>query len=221
MTLTVYWSPLHINQPTPVSLFKEVSAQKATPLQEKSFFSCPAVSRRLKNTFVFRAPDTTANLFSIRPSILESAPTMTYQNSHLFFSETSIKASFTAPYFHPPKHTNYGAVIPGAFNIGTWFRPYNCEFQLWDASNPVSLEPQEPIFYIELLTDEPVVLQKFRLSPTLIEYVKLCKEAATSDGERLSLSDRYSSFEDKGFGPLILKEIQKNLINDNMPSLVL
>lgn len=207
--ITLYWCPLDVDQAEPPSLIKELTKNKESG--SKSFFSCPAVSSRLKNTFVFKMPNTFNEdlLKPIRPATLDSGVTVTYKNNFLFFASSPLEASFTSPYFHPPKHFKFGSVIPGQFNIGKWFRPYNCEFQLWTHKPYFYLEQGEPIFYLEALTDQPVTLSRFKMTDVLYEYASACAQSSNKDGKNKKLSERYEIFGSKEMSTLILKELEK------------
>lgn len=209
MSIKIYWAPIHIDQKAPTTLIKDLGTHKTG--DSKSFFSCPSVNKRFKNTYVFKMPTEydEKNVSKIRPASVTYGNTVIYKNSFLFFSDHPVIASFTAPYFHPPKHFKFGAVVPGAFDIGSWYRPYNCEFQLWKPSSFFHLEQNEPIFYMEVLTDLSVELVKYKLTENLIKYA-----SPKSYGKGKNLKYRYDAFKEQDLGKLILEEIQKNLVDN-------
>ena len=53
---------------------------------------------------------------------------------------------------HP--HMQYGAVTPGQFNIGKWFRPIQTEINLWENINTFSINKDEPLAFINFLTSK-------------------------------------------------------------------
>jgi len=222
--ITVYWS-IDTNQDIqPNNLFSELIKQRNQEnLYEGTFFSCPAISNLFKNTFVFRSNHNFQYSYSHffpkmnivldgpeypTPQVDHSAalsfgPQIRKKDTYLFFTEEeSLLATFTAPYFHQSKYQNYGSVFPGSFDIGSWFRQYTCEFQMWQNIGKFKIEHGEPLFYVNFNTDKKIILKEFKNTSKITEYAIYCMDSIHRDGKRLSLN-------------LILKEIKNNLVIHN------
>jgi hypothetical protein len=242
--IVVYWSPYYpVNQmandwsflyPNPKTLFSELYKDKQKENIGRSFFTCPAFASKTKKMLVLRNAtnssheyDFTNNqeylkpigdlgieLRKLRQASVEFGSTLSYSLNYMFFAEESLEAYFTPPMFHEPKYTKYGTAIPGQFNIGNWFRPYNFEIQLWKEKGEVHLKENEPLFYVEFQTDRPVILKRFNITERLFVYSSANSGSASIFGLGESLSKRYKRFKDVGYREKILTEIKKNLIDE-------
>jgi hypothetical protein len=128
------------------------------------------------------------------------------------FCEEDVDVSFTGPYFHKSEYSRYGSIIPGEFNIGSWFRPYVFEMQTWSNSGEIHLKEYEPLFYAEIKTNKKIVLKQFNLNDKLIAYAKECIKSPIIF-PKLPLVDRYAKFKNVSLNTKILKEIKNNLID--------
>ena len=187
----VYWWPANpgwdIYYNEPINLLNSLFKNKNKDSGKKSFFQCPASTDKFKNTFVFTSPmdleykydfsdpnnsyivpvNENKPFISInikRPPTLNKMPLFELSLFFCFFSEDSLVASFTPPYFHEPKYFIYGATPPGSYDIGQWLRPYPLEMTLWKETGIIKFKKDEPLFYVEFLTDALVDLK--RISPT-------------------------------------------------------
>ena len=220
--------------PIPKTLFSELIEERKNPKNISSYFICPAVSSKFKKILVFKNPtknsyeygtDETGfyiiptiepyiNIISIREEALKNKPTFQTGLSYLFFADSPVELFFTPPYFHEPKHTKYGACMPGEFNIGKWFRPYNFEFQTWSKKGEFHLEENEPLFYAEFKTDRPILFHRFTMSSQLKKYSEAHSNSLKILGRFQTLLERYEKFEQVGYREKILTEIKKNLIEE-------
>jgi hypothetical protein len=116
------------------------------------------------------------------------------------------------PMFHEPRYTTYGTIVPGEFDIGCWFRPFNVEIQLWKPAGELVIEEGEPLFYMQLQTEKKVVLKRFKTDNELIAYALSGAESPNKYGKRLPLVDRYKRFKETSMRELVLQGIEKNLI---------
>jgi hypothetical protein len=243
--IVIYWSPFmspsepKINwtflYPEPKNLFSDMVKNKTKDSGKDSYFACPAVTNKFKHTFVFfnslksshrydytegkkeleLLNDYGLHLQKKRVSSLDSGPVLLYSLSYLFFSEESLDACFTPPMFHKPGYTKYACAMPGEFNIGEWFRPYDFEVQTWSNKGEIHIEEDEPIFYVEFKTDRPVILKKFECNDTLRLYAESNAISTFIFGRGESLLKKYKRFKDVGFREKILTEIKKNLIEEH------
>jgi hypothetical protein len=242
--ITIYWSPYYpITQmmsdwsflyPKPKTLFSELYKNKDKENVGRSFFTCPAFADKLKKTLVIRSAtnssheydftdnkqylnpitDLCIELQKIRQSSVTFGSTVSYSLNYMFFAEESVEAYFTPPMFHEPRYTKYASAIPGQFNIGEWFRPFNFEVQLWKNKGEIHLEENEPLFYVEFQTDRPVILKRFNVTETLFRYSNASTWSSSIFGLGDSLSKRYERFKNVGYREKILTEIKKNLVDE-------
>ena len=200
-----------------------------------SFFACPAFTGKLKNTYVFKSPMDSSyyynfsdisnpvikpikpnkpflNLYSPRKESLSKKPQITFDLNYLFFCEEPLSATFSAPYFDEPKYLRYGAVAPGTFDIGQWFRPYPLEITLWNNIGEFHIEEDEPMFYVEFLTDRPIVIKRFRATPEILSYSDSCSKALQTIKAGIPLLERYKKFKNTRMNDLVIKEIKENIL---------
>lgn len=243
--ITVYWAPRSLHEEKdfgewnmlyedPTNLYLDIVDRKTKESKNKSYLSCPAVTDRFKNTYVFRnntkteytydwsdienpklfnTLDTGVFISSPRPSTINDGPTLLYSQYYYLFSDEPLKAFFNPPMFHEPKHTKNGTVIPGAFDIGQWYRPFGCEMQMWSKTGSFVIEENEPLFYLEFDTDREVILKRYKLTPELVAYSASCVASPNSFGSNLPLIKRYERFTKTRTNTLVLNEIKKNLID--------
>ncbi len=215
----------------PNTLFSDLVKSKSDTSPNNSYFACPAVANKFKKTYVFNFPvdakyrfdsssDTpveniTENFIraeNIRGSSVSFGPTLAFNLSYIFFAEESLDVCFTPPMFHKPKYTQYGSIIPGQFDVGNWFRPYNAEIQTWSNSGDIVFEKDEPLFYAEFMTDRPIVLKRFNMTQELTAYYESCVNTTSFFGRGISLPERYNMFKKVNMRDKVLKAIKDNII---------
>jgi hypothetical protein len=219
--------------PKPKTLFDDMRDNKVERESTSSYFSCPAVSEKLKNTFIFKSTmdceyhydfengkkfigSVNPNFYPFsnnRSQILSYGPSITFELEYNFFAEEPVEAFFTPPYFHEPKYTKYGSAMPGQFNIGQWFRPYVFEIQTWNNKGEIKFENNEPLFYVEFKTDKKIILKRFKLNDQLFSYSTQCIGSTDLFGRGQSLLSRYKRFKDVDLDKKILFEIKNNLLD--------
>jgi len=236
--ITIYWAPATTDQSwnlmydEPTNLYSELIKEKDPLSKKSSFFSCPVVSGRMKNTFIFKNNIRTvcnydftnkdnpiveskegigANFY--KHSGLKDGAYINFSISWIFFSEEPITAFLNTPMMHRPKYLKNGVFPFGGYEINKWFRPFNAEMQMWDTKGTIVIEEDEPLFYLELLTDRPIILKRFKMSDELIKYAQGCVGAPKNYGFNLPLIDRYKRFLSTKTDKLVLKEIKKNIID--------
>lgn len=214
----------------PSNVYKRHANNKNADVPDNgtTMFMCPAVQDKLKNTWSF---ESAANVeIIIRDGIIESNsgiplhPTPR-QNSiddtghiwidlgWLFFADQPLVASFTSPYFDRVDHVSKMSIPPAAFDIGSWFRPFNAEYIVWNIENTdINLVEGDPLFYVEFMTDKKVNLVRFEQSPKILEYATGCSKSTQFFGRGRGLDKRYLDFDAGHMRELILREIQKNVV---------
>jgi hypothetical protein len=229
------WNMLY---PDPEQLYKNLSKKRSkdtSPLD--NLLQCPAVSSKFKNTYIFKsAVDTDISInnnevTSIFPDPLQRVGlgakiqrTPSFENnllvvvmlSWIFFTdEESLEATFTPPYFHKTGIQEYGAVIPGTFNIGKWFRPYVYEINLWENVNQLKIKEYDPLFYAEFLTDRPINMQRFEMNEKLFALSNASSTSSVSMGALKSLSKRYEHFAQSRNKEIVINQIQQQIVGKN------
>lgn len=131
----------------------------------------------------------------------------------IFFSEESIFMRVTAPWFHSAPHSTLGAIVPGMYDIGRWFRPLNFEYNLWYKNNRFELGEDEPMAYLEFSTNKQIVFQRFELSQTLIDLATDSIHYRTKQTRGLNgLWNRYKTFDKSDAKKIITREIKAHLL---------
>lgn len=235
--LVVYWSPSNNNDDInwnilyedPKNLYESLIKDSDRSNISDSFFLCPSFKNLTKNTFYIKNPilsgftiqnnDIVVNTktfirseVSHRPSIKNNL-LLDYGISHYFFSEEEVEAIRTPPYFHNAQHLRYGAVVPGKWNCGLWFRPIRTEFNLWNGVNEMSIQENEPISYITFLTSKKVVLKRFMINKDLSNIALACSISSQWE-PKVSLLKRYNRFKNSKTKNIVLQNIKNNLVEN-------
>lgn len=222
--------------PSPKQLFSTLREKKIDGTDNASIFSCPAFNELTKSIVTFNSPmscsyefdttdisnpivrATTKNFIGaryVRPPYMQDGPILHFNLYYIFFASEPVEALFTSPYFHKPEHSKYGSVIPGKFDIGQWFRPYNFEVQMWSNKGEFHLKENEPMFYVEFKTDRPIILKQFNNTPELSRISDACVGTTDMFGRGQSLVSRYFRFRDTGMKNRTMKLIQENILEDS------
>jgi hypothetical protein len=82
---------------------------------------------------------------------------------------------------------------------------------MWDNVDTFSVRANDPLMYVNFLTDEKVELKKFYLTKELYDLSMSCVRLKTYRRDRV-LSKLYNMFSNSGIKNRILKEIKNNLI---------
>jgi hypothetical protein len=242
--ITLYWSPYtsmdvegsdwSFLYPNPKTLFSDMTLIKSKDADNRTYLSCPALANKFKKILVFHSPiscsykynfttnpktleQVTTNYISVNPPrqpAISKGPSLEFALKYIFFSDEPVDAYFTPPMFHQPMYTKFGSVIPGEFNIGKWFRPFNFEVQTWSQTGEIHLNEDEPLFYVEIKTDRPIILKKFELSNKLVGYARSNVGTTELFGRGQTLLSRYERFSKINMREKILTEIKKNLIDE-------
>jgi hypothetical protein len=218
----------------PSNLFTELSQKRKNFKGFNTFFACPVTKNRFKNTFVFKNslkadyeyktydngvtdifPNGEFNMpvTNIRKPSLTVGPLLVVDTPFIFFADEDVEALLSQPTFHKAGYTRYGSIVPGRFNIGSWFRPYICEIQMWENNGRFLLEEDEPIFYLELLTDKKINLIRFSYNKELEKLAQHCIDSPKLFGKHLPITKRYKRFKESNMKNIILLEIKKNLVD--------
>jgi hypothetical protein len=129
------------------------------------------------------------------------------------FAEEPLIAELTAPYFSSAKHLAYGAVAPGRYDVGSWFRSLNPEFVLNKGATEFIIEPNEPMMYVRFLTDKKIVFKQFYTDREIINIEKMCSISPDIFGPSQPLKDKYDLFRKTNMDKKLIKLIKERLID--------
>jgi hypothetical protein len=228
--VVVYWASCENKEELytdPVSLYSSLKSKKEKRFKEQGFFSCPSFKDITSNTYIFSSTsdnmykldipngrleftETSVEASSVRPPSIENCFLFKLSLSWIFFSEESLVMEITPAYFSETSHTEFGAIVPGAFDIGRWFRPINAEFQLWDGVDAFSLPKEEPIFYAKFNTNKKVIVKRFYMNKEIESIKKQHVESKVSLNPFLTLDNRYKSFESSSVSKELISAISRS-----------
>ena len=103
--------------------------------------------------------------------------------------------------------------VPGQYDISSWFIPVEGAFQLFPGKNTFTSKENEPLIYVNFLTDEKINLQKFYLTPSLIEHSISCTHLKHYK-KFTALNSLYKTFHKSKLRNRVLTEIKQNLLED-------
>jgi hypothetical protein len=236
-TLNIYWSPASFTldeeswnmlYSDPKNILSDIYDKRNLDAKHRSFLSCPAFKDKLKNVFMFdnifdseyyykgsvveSIGQSAVGLYSQRQPSINMGPLLTYNMSWLFFSEEPVDCFFTSPYFHKSEYLASGALVPGKFNIGSWFRPFNLEMQMYSNEGNIKFNKNEPLFYMDIETNKKINFIRFNMNKKIYS---LSQEAVRSP-ERykrfMPLKERYRVFKNSKMRDIVLNEIKKEVI---------
>lgn len=233
--VVVYWAPYEnkeslYNQPE--NLYSSLKSKKEKRFKEQGFFSCPSFKDLTSNTYIFSSSsdnmykldipkgrldftETSVEASSIRPPSIENCLLFKLSLSWIFFSEESLTMEITPAYFNDTSHTEFGVIVPGAFDVGRWFRPVNAEFQLWNGVDNFVLPKDEPIFYAKFNTNKKIVFKQFSMNEELESIKKEHIDSKIAIEPFMHLKDRYNSFDKEMIASRIIENIKLGDKNDN------
>jgi hypothetical protein len=217
-----------------LKVYSDLQKQRTNDNNYPNFLSCPAVRDGWHNVFMFtpkqKSKITYDKNFVTRtkdlPVIQFRKPHLTNTNifnldsSSYFFCEEPLKMKVTAPYFHNVSYQSKGTFIGGVFDIGRWFRPIQSEIITWQEKGIIEFGENEPLFYVEFLTDKTVSLQEFNLTPSIDFFSSSLVNSPFQNKETLqgSLESRYRAFEQSDFRLGLLEAIKANLVSEDSAS---
>lgn len=229
----IYWAPVFFDNERDWNLmysdidtlYNITQKEKISTEKTNNFFFCPAFQNIANKTLVLKNPmeshflieEKNVSVLSknfIRPDIVHSpcikdTKLLTYGMSFIFFSDEDLTMSLTSPFFHPAQHQKYGSIVPGKFNIGSWFRVINLEYNLW--GNELRFEKDEPLAYASFETEKKIKLHRFQMTEKLQKIASTC--GTSSQWEKfVPLADRYKRFKQSRTNKVVLKEIKENLV---------
>jgi hypothetical protein len=219
----------------PVNVFDDYRKNRNPNTGTDNYFYCPAYKAITQNMFSISSPLRSEFIYQESPADGEPphivyphegglgaeanrAPSMTGHRlmtvvlQHIFLAEEPLLMELTPPYLHKTEASQYGAVVPGQFDVGQWFRGINFEYQLWDGVQELKLGKDEPMGYVRFITDRPVELIRFDVTDKLLKIADSCVQSINMMGRFKPLSERYERFTRSRSNDLALKYIKENLL---------
>jgi hypothetical protein len=238
--INVYWAPVYnsltdmqMSTAAPLNLKKELLLDRDRENPTGGFFRCPATTSVLDHTYVWKTPTASRAEFKITEDdvlmknndeygdifswFINHKPTLKdnllvkFTYNIVFFADEDVEVLYTAPYFSYAPHTQYGSVVPGKFNVGSWFRPFNIEINLWSGVRYIEIRENEPLAYFTFLTDKDINLQQFKMSETTDKIAKSTIQSTQWFNKRTML-DRYKMFKERRLRSVIINDIKNNLV---------
>jgi hypothetical protein len=221
------WSILY-KEPKSINnyLTSNVNKNRNKDVNNRAYMSCTAFQRITNNLFVIENPMSSSYLFdnTIESTSKNSLSVMIkrepqlnnqilfeYDYPIIFFAEESLEIQYTPPYFLQAPHLQYGAVTPGQYNIGKWFRPIQTEINLWDDIKEFKIKENEPLAFVNFLTDKKINFKLFHMSPELAKIMTVCATASTWE-TNIPLRKRYKRFHESKMLQKTLQLIKQNLV---------
>lgn len=219
----------------PESLLSFIHGEK-TP--ESTQQRCPAMKDRLNNVFVFKSAvndefdinlDEVAavrykdeqHLFNVpsktkviqpRPGQLNGYYTATYMMTWLLFASEPVLAKFTAPYYPAVSPVKGALLATGEYDIGRWFRPVALEYHIPDGENHFSIKENDPLMFVEFMTDKKIVFKRFQPDDILQSLAVEFANSPKAIGQNMTLDHRYDIADESEMSKLVLAQIKKNLV---------
>jgi hypothetical protein len=236
--VVIYWAPDFAREQSfdwnylynnPTNVHSELKQEVSNP----GIFLCPAVKDMLKHIFFFSSTvgadycynkedgkfysrvDNFLGIDEIRDKSFNNRHNVTLSLSWIFFCEEPMTVEITPPYFSNAEHLRYGSVIPGTFDIGGWFRPYNAEFILNKDVDELVIKPNEPLFYAKFHTDKKIVFKRFYMDDNLKRIERSCSNSASVFGKFMSMADRYILFKKTSTDKKTIFYIKKNILTQD------
>ena len=219
----------------PTNLFKYWTEFDMTDSKGDSFIKCPAFKNLTKNMYSWPwpidssysyesgvggskqieiTPTSDAYLGALPPrdQSMTIGPSIEFAYRLHMFAEESLDLMITGPYLQKAEYQKSGFLTSGQFDIGNWFRTINVEVQLYDNKGEINFKKDEPVFYLNFVTDRKVILKRFELTKEIDTYSRKCINAKQIFGYRLPLIESYKIFTKSRTREILLKKIKENLI---------
>jgi len=208
---------------------------KSETKEGDSFIKCPAFKNLSKNiyswpwpfdsSYSYKAASTDVNQIEINPlsesfvacypprnQTMTVGPNIEFSYRLHMFAEEPLEVMLTSPYLQQVEYMKYGFLTSGQFDIGKWFRTLNVELQLYGNEGELHFKKDEPIFYVNFLTDRKIILKRFELTKEIDTYSRKCINAKHMFGYKMPLVDSYKIFSKSRTRDILLKKIKENLI---------
>jgi hypothetical protein len=157
--------------------------------------------------------DSKLMVYKSRKSSVEKHINLGYNLGWIFFASEPLEARMTAPFFPSASPVKNAMLSAGQFNIGKWFRSFELDYHIPVTSTRFEVAKNQPLFFLEFLTDKKIVFERFELTPKLQNYSIDMASSPMRYGKKKSLIERYLMAHGAGMPKIILSEIRKNLVS--------
>jgi hypothetical protein len=130
-----------------------------------------------------------------------------------FFASEPVTARFSAPFFPSAEPVKNSYLSIGEFDIGKWYRTFMLEYHVPITSTYFSIKQDQPLFFIEFFTNKKIKFKRYTMSSELANLALEAGQSPTRYGQRKSLFERYKMAHGAGVPKMVLREIQKNLVD--------
>ena len=149
----------------------------------------------------------------VRKSSFNGYVNVAYNMAWLFIAEDPVVAKITPPYY-PHSSPAEGAMLAiGEFDIGQWFRPFQLDYHIPLSTSRLSFFEGDPLFYLQILTDRPVIFKRYIRTVTISNLQEECTQSANRYGAFKSLTGKYAAAKNAKIKEQLIHEIKKNLVD--------
>ena len=232
--VVVYWSLLtNLDRQTllnllvepPKPLYKTIGPGPAGRT-DGNYRMCGAAGNVFNTTFVLTNPHDTEvelsgpvedpqingeEIWEKRANAMQDRYAVDYDMRWVFFCEEPLTMKVITQYMHNTSFLESAHVATGQFDISRWFRGINPCFILWKDKNKVVVKKDEPLMYVEFLTEKRIVLKQFELTQELNDIASQVG-TITKFIKMEPLSSLYDRFTRTNRGKRVIKLIKENLL---------
>jgi hypothetical protein len=228
------WNMMY-HEPTSVFKYWTEFDIKTDDRQHDSFIKCPAFKNLTKNMYSWPWPFDSSYEYESgngsseqvvvtplsesyvaamppRNQSMTSGPAIEFAYRLHMFAEEPVEMAITGPYLQKAEYQKSGFLTSGQFDIGKWFRTINVEVQLYGNKGEIHFKKDEPIFYLNFLTDRKIIFKRFELTSEIDTYSRKCINAKQMFGYKLPLIESYKIFSKSRTRDILIKKIKENLI---------
>jgi hypothetical protein len=148
----------------------------------------------------------------LRKSSFDGYANVLYNMAWLFVAEDPVIAKFTPPYY-PHSAPADGAMLSiGQFDIGQWFRSFQLDYHIPLSTDKLSFYEEDPLFYMQVLTDRPVVFKRFMRTTKIANLHLELGAASVRYGLFRPLTEKYAMAKNAKVKEQLMHEIKQNLV---------
>jgi hypothetical protein len=237
MAIIVYWACIEnewVKASEPEKVLKRFYSSKEIKSIERSSLMalnyCPVFNQTLENTYAiksiydysFKVENDRCVSFDYNQKFFDDhiiirsvdKKFFSYENKYIFFTEEDslIMNAYQHPIFEENEITKRCMIIPGAFDIGKYFRNLEFPFILKKEFDEFIVKTEDVLYYLTFDTREKIKFKQFKAVPELtdmMQSLKLADSFNLSQGVR-KIDIWYNKFKGKRW---ILNKIKENLLD--------
>lgn len=195
------------------------------------YLVCPAARNQFHNVFALKFPFDYQLSFDFQNEQVNSSMydqdffsefvwlrtpgKITYSlNIHyIFFCEQELELELTSAYWSENTFVNNTLIMPGRYDIGSWFRPLDCAFKLKQNVDNLIINRGDDFEYVKFNTKEKVELVKFHVNENLENLIySIHKSRSYKRKKYMPLSYWYDMYTESKTKNLIKREILANIL---------